>query len=131
MLAIQVTRAVPPELAIAALIVAVSVLVRMITRIALYLLAVVATRKALEDLGSSQADAVAVRAHRLAVLEAILAALPAHDGARLQQAAASRRFTLNLFHPAFASRICNTWMALASCPARQGSSGACGESARS
>ena len=101
MLAIQVTRAVPPELAIAALIVAVSVLVRMITRIALYLLAVVATRKALEDLGSSQADAVAVRAHRLAVLEAILAALPAHDGARLQQAAASRRFTLNLFHPAF------------------------------
>ena len=27
---------------------------------------------------------------------------------------------VNLFHPALASRICNTWMALASCPARQG-----------
>ena len=27
--------------------------------------------------------------------------------------------SLNLFHPPFASRICNTWMALASCPARQ------------
>jgi hypothetical protein len=27
---------------------------------------------------------------------------------------------VNLFHPAFASRICNMWMALASCPARRG-----------
>src|SRR5438034_4575973 len=27
---------------------------------------------------------------------------------------------LNPFHPGYASRICNTWMALASCPARQG-----------
>ena len=30
------------------------------------------------------------------------------------------RNTVNLFHPGYASRICNTWMALASCPARQG-----------
>jgi hypothetical protein len=28
--------------------------------------------------------------------------------------------TLSHFHPAFASRTCKTWMALASCPARQG-----------
>src|ERR1700742_3694765 len=27
---------------------------------------------------------------------------------------------VRLFHPAYASRVCNTWMALASCPARQG-----------
>jgi hypothetical protein len=27
---------------------------------------------------------------------------------------------MSLFHPAFASRICSTWMALASWPARQG-----------
>ena len=33
---------------------------------------------------------------------------------------AAREGTMNLFHPAFASRICNTWMALASWPARQG-----------
>ncbi len=31
---------------------------------------------------------------------------------------------LNLFHPGWASRSCSTWMALASFPARQGSSGA-------
>ena len=29
-------------------------------------------------------------------------------------ALSSLRLILNLFHPAFASRICNTWMALAS-----------------
>jgi hypothetical protein len=28
--------------------------------------------------------------------------------------------TVNLFHPGYASRICNTWMALASWPTRQG-----------
>jgi hypothetical protein len=30
------------------------------------------------------------------------------------------RLSLNPFHPGYASRICNTWMALASCPARYG-----------
>src|SRR6266566_2509258 len=32
----------------------------------------------------------------------------------------SELHSLSLFHPAFASRICNTWMAFASWPARQG-----------
>ena len=31
-----------------------------------------------------------------------------------------RSRSVNLFHPPFASRICNTWMAFASWPARQG-----------
>jgi RNA polymerase sigma-70 factor (ECF subfamily) len=31
-----------------------------------------------------------------------------------------RAYGLSPFHPAFASRTCKTWMALASCPARQG-----------
>jgi transposase len=34
--------------------------------------------------------------------------------------ASTERQELKLFHPAYASRVCNTWMALASCPARQG-----------
>src|SRR6185503_21358408 len=29
------------------------------------------------------------------------------------------RHSVNVFHPDLASRICRTWMALASCPARQ------------
>jgi hypothetical protein len=31
-----------------------------------------------------------------------------------------QRFAVSHFHPALVSRICNMWMALASCPARQG-----------
>jgi hypothetical protein len=42
----------------------------------------------------------------------------------MEQAAGVRYYrngsAVNLFHPAYASRVCNTWMALASWPARQG-----------
>jgi hypothetical protein len=80
MLTIQVTPAVSSGAAIAALIIVASVLIRAITRLVLCVLAVLATRRALEDLASGQADVVAVRAHRLAVLQAILAVLNRHEG---------------------------------------------------
>jgi hypothetical protein len=80
MLTIPVTLAVSPEMAIAALMIAASVLVRMITRLVLCVLAAAAARRALEDLASGQADAHdAIRAHRLAVMEAILAVLARRD----------------------------------------------------
>ena len=63
------------SLAIAALTVAAAALASVITRTVLCMLAVSATRKALEDLADGQADADALRAHRLAVLRAILASL--------------------------------------------------------
>ncbi|HEV2374503.1 MAG TPA: hypothetical protein VGS19_20370 [Streptosporangiaceae bacterium] len=63
------------ELAIAALITAAAVLAGAVTRIVLCMLAVSAARKTLENLPCAQADASAIRAHRLAVLKAVLAAL--------------------------------------------------------
>lgn len=85
---ISVSPAASTELAIAAL--AVPALIGVIVRIVLCMLAASATRKALEDLAAGQADADAVRAHRLAVLRAILAALSVRghgktgeDGAQL------------------------------------------------
>ena len=63
------------ELAIAALITAAAGLAGAITRIVLSLLAVSVTRKALEAPPGGQAEAADVRAHRLAVLTAILVAL--------------------------------------------------------
>jgi len=51
----------------------------MIVRIVLCALAASATRKALEDLAGEQADADAVRAHRLALLRAILAVHSGRD----------------------------------------------------
>ena len=78
------------SLAIGAVAAAVAALASMVTRIVLCMLAASATRKALEDLASEQADADALRAHRLAVLRAILAALSVRgyaetgeDGAQL------------------------------------------------
>jgi len=79
MLTIPVTPAVSPEMAIAALMIAASVLIRMITRLVLCVLAAAATHRALEDQASGQTDADAIRAHRLAVMEAILAVLARHD----------------------------------------------------
>ena len=75
MLTIQVTRASSSEAAIAALIIAASLLIRALTRLVLCGLAARATREALQDPASGQPDAAAIRAHRLAVLQAILAAL--------------------------------------------------------
>lgn len=43
----------------------------------------------------------------------------AHAIARIHNAAQSGHLR-NLFHPAFISRVCSTWIALASWPARQG-----------
>lgn len=78
------------SLAIAALAAAAAALASVITRIVLCMLAVSATRKALEELAGGRADADALRAHRLAVLRAILAALSVRgyagtgeDGAQL------------------------------------------------
>jgi hypothetical protein len=71
----------PAELATAALITAIAVLAGVLIRVVLALLAVSAARKALEDPPGKPADAAAVRAHRLAVLKAILAALPPHGSA--------------------------------------------------
>jgi ABC-type sulfate transport system permease subunit len=67
------------ELVVTALAAAASVLVSMIIRIVLCALAASATRKALQDFDSEQVDADALRAHRLAVLRAILAALSPHS----------------------------------------------------
>lgn len=63
------------SLAIAALAAAGTMLASVIIRIVLCVLAASATRKALEDPVGGQAEADALRAHRLAVLRAILAAL--------------------------------------------------------
>jgi hypothetical protein len=63
------------ELAIAALITAAAVLAGAITRIVLSVLAVSVTRKTLEDPPGEPAEAAKIRAHHLAVLKAILAAL--------------------------------------------------------
>jgi hypothetical protein len=65
----------PAPLAIASLAAAGAALASVIIRISLCMLAASATRKALEDLAGGQADADALRAHRLAVLRAVLAAL--------------------------------------------------------
>jgi hypothetical protein len=62
-------------LAIASLAAAGAALTAVIIRITLCMLAASATHKALEDLADGQADADALRAHRLAVLRAVLAAL--------------------------------------------------------
>jgi predicted anti-sigma-YlaC factor YlaD len=82
-------------LAIAALAAAATVLTSAIARIVLYALAAFAARKALEDPVDGQANANAIRAHRLAVLQAILATLSVHghagvtmDGTDLLKAAA-------------------------------------------
>jgi hypothetical protein len=80
MLTIQVTRASSSEAAIAVLVIAVSLLIRALTRLVLCGLAAHATREALKDPASGQPDAAAVRAHRLAVLQAILAALMPRGG---------------------------------------------------
>ena len=67
-----------------------AVLASATVRTMLCILAAAATRKALEDLDDGQADADALRAHRLAVLRAVLAALSVcgraetgEDGAQL------------------------------------------------
>jgi hypothetical protein len=65
----------PYGLSAAVVVIAISVLIRVITRLALCLLAAAAARKALGGEGNGQTDVTAVRAHRLAVLRAILAAL--------------------------------------------------------
>jgi hypothetical protein len=69
------------SLAIAALAAAAAALASVIIRIVLCMLAASATRKALEDLAGGHADADALRAHRLAVLRAILAALSVRNHA--------------------------------------------------
>jgi hypothetical protein len=78
------------SLTITAVAAVTAVLASAIVRIMLCVLAAAATRKALEDLDSGQADADAVRAHRIAVLRAVLAALnvcghaeTGEDGAQL------------------------------------------------
>jgi hypothetical protein len=63
------------ELVIAALITAAAVLAGAITRVVLSVLAVLVTRKTLEDPPGVPAEAAKIRAHRLAVLKAVLAAL--------------------------------------------------------
>jgi hypothetical protein len=50
-----------------------------------------------------------------------------HGGRRPPVCSCNGSHVTEPFHPAYASRICNTWMALASCPARQGSSDDVGE----
>lgn len=81
---ITVSPAASTGLAIAVLTTATAVLAGAISRIVLSLLAVAAARKVLEDPGAGQADAGAIRAHRLAVLMAILAALsPCRASSRL------------------------------------------------
>ena len=77
---ISVFPACSAELAVTALA-AVSVLAGVIVRFVLCALAASATRKALEDPVGGQADAPAIRAHRLAVLRAILAALSVRGNA--------------------------------------------------
>lgn len=72
---ISVSPAASTEMAIAALAAAASALASVIVRVVLCALAASATRKALEDLAGGQADVDAIRAHRLAVLRVILAAL--------------------------------------------------------
>jgi hypothetical protein len=81
MLTIQLTRAISPEAAIAALVIASSFLIKALTRLlVLCVLAARATRMALQDPGAGEPDAAAIRAHRLAVLQAILAVLKPRGG---------------------------------------------------
>jgi hypothetical protein len=77
---ISVSLDVSTELAAASLITAATVAAGAITRLVLSALAVSVTRKALEDPPGGQADAI--RAHRLAVLKAILATLSADHRTR-------------------------------------------------
>lgn len=69
------------ELAVAVLA-AVPMLASVIIRMLLCVLAAAATRKALEDPADGQGGSDALRAHRLAVLRTILAALSVRDSAR-------------------------------------------------
>jgi predicted anti-sigma-YlaC factor YlaD len=78
---IPVSPASSTELAIAALTAA-PVLAGVIIRIVLCVLAAAATRKALEDPADGKTSSDALRAHRLAVLRAILAALSIRDNAK-------------------------------------------------
>jgi hypothetical protein len=81
MLTIQLTRAISSQAAIAALVIASSFLIKALTRLlVLCVLAVRATRTALQDPGGGEPDAAAIRAHRLAVLQAILAVLKSRGG---------------------------------------------------
>ncbi len=78
---IPVSPASSTELAIAALAAA-PVLAGVIIRIVLCVLAAAATRKALEDPADGQGSSDALRAHRLAVLRAILAELSVRDSTK-------------------------------------------------
>lgn len=71
------------ELAVAAVAAAAALIASVIVRIVLCTLAASATRKALEDLIGGQTDANALRAHRLAVLQAVLGALNVHGHAQV------------------------------------------------
>jgi hypothetical protein len=57
----------------------------------LSVLAVLVTRKTLEDLPGEQAQAAEIRTHRLAVLRAILAALAPKPKARMRRSPAEER----------------------------------------
>jgi hypothetical protein len=75
------------DLAIAGLAAAVATLTGVIIRIVLCVLAASAMRRALEDLPDGQTDAGAVRAHRLAVLRAILTALSGRGHSKTDESA--------------------------------------------
>jgi len=77
-------------LAMAAVAASAAVIASVIIRIVLCMLAASATRKALEELTGGQADADAIRAYRLAVLQAILGTLNLYGHAHGQSASRRR-----------------------------------------